>query len=89
MTLSPRLPLVPSLVSTRAPVRVSCQPVAPTRAASIGSGTRSSLATWRSVELIRPIVPVGGLSPLISRRLWDAGHSPQRGVTRVDSLACR
>ena len=38
-----------SLVRTRAPVRVSCQPVTPMRAASTGSGTRSSLATSRCV----------------------------------------
>ena len=40
-------PLPASLVTTRAPVRVICQPVAPMRAASTGSGTRSSLATSR------------------------------------------
>ena len=43
-----------------APVRVSCQLVAPMRAASIGSGTRSSFATSRLlVELIVEVCRLG------------------------------
>ncbi|CKT40817.1 Uncharacterised protein [Mycobacterium tuberculosis] len=42
-----------TLPMNRTAVRVTCQPVAATRAASTGSGTRSSLATSRCV--VEPI----------------------------------
>src|ERR1700694_490015 len=45
-------PLPASLLTTRAPVRVICQPVAPMRAASTGNGTRSSLATSRCLVVL-------------------------------------
>src|SRR5271166_1177883 len=54
-------PLAGSLVTTRAAVRVTCQPVAAARAASTGKGTRSSLATSRClVELIEAVCQTGG-----------------------------
>src|SRR5271166_6673274 len=55
-------PLPGSLLTTRAAVRVTCQPVTATRAASIGNGTRSSLATSRClVELISAVCQIDGV----------------------------
>ncbi len=52
MTFCCSEPRPASFVTTRAPVRVICQPVAPMRAASIGNGTRSSLATSRCLVVL-------------------------------------
>src|ERR1700712_5117311 len=55
---------VGSLLMTRAPVRVSCHPVTPIRAASTGNGTRSSLATSRClVGVITAVCQIGQVSP--------------------------
>src|SRR6185312_4738144 len=49
-----------SVVTMRAAERVTCQPVTATRAASTGSGTRSSLATSRClVEPISAVCQIG------------------------------
>src|ERR1700737_2492659 len=52
MTFCCHAPRADSWVTTRAPVRVSCQPVTPMRAASTGNGTRSSLATSRCLVVL-------------------------------------
>src|ERR1700754_3310770 len=64
-----------SLVTTRAPVRVICQPVKPMRAASTGSGTRSSLATSRCL-----VVLIGAVSQsrLCAVKSCGAGHNPAK-----------
>src|ERR1700756_260945 len=60
-------PLPGSLGTTRAAVRLTCQPVTATRAASTGKGTRSSLATSRClVELIPAVCQTGGVKSQFS-----------------------
>src|SRR5271156_4131728 len=49
-------PLPGSLLTTRAAVQVTCQPVTAARAASIGNGTRSSLAPSRCLVGLIPAV---------------------------------
>src|SRR5882757_4341120 len=99
-TFSCRDPRPISLVRTRAPVRVTCQPVMPMRAASTGNGTRSSRATSRCLVEFIPAVSqkqrsgekgVGWVTPLRSHLREKANRTAARtygrlgvGVQRLD-----
>src|SRR5215208_7459730 len=74
MTFCCSEPLPVSVVTTLAPVRVICQPVAPMRAASTGNGTRSSLATSRCLV-------VGMVAVSQSRRSGEKMCGPRHSET--------
>src|SRR3954467_11188143 len=76
-------PLPASLVTTRAPVRVICQPVAPMRAASTGNGTRSSLATSRCLVVL--IVPVSQRARIRGKFVWSRSHCGEVLGERLDA----
>src|SRR4051812_4535764 len=87
MTFCCREPRPRKLLTTRAPVRVICQPVAPMRAASTGNGTRSSLATSRCFVVV--IVPVSQRARRRRKFVWTRVAAPvfaetvfQQAVTR-------
>src|ERR1700754_3545141 len=74
-------PLPASWVTTRAPVRVICQPVAPMRAASTGRGTRSSLASSRCLLLIGPVSQSSGSC---SESVWSRSQGAEVLRKRLD-----
>ena len=87
MTFCCSEPRPASLVTTRAPVRVICQPVAPMRAASIGNGTRSSLATSRCLVVL--IASSLSKSAVTRENVWTRSQSHIGAETEFQQVSTR